>query len=357
MTVIKDWVVQAQWDDSKIQKGLLKLDKSFNKLNRTRSVRAMSKTNQLLEREIKLKGKSYRNEIKAAKQRGKEHAEAIRLDRKFDREKLKREHYLRKVQVESGKMAERQRLFNERESLRLLEKRKDALSKIEDIEYRLGQQRRALGGVKGAEAELGSISNRENRLASLRTAVASNLVTVAGLKDLERDINDVSKATTRARPRITGLTKQLNAQKFAANSLGQSLKNLSRSYLSIFAVIAGGVAVFNIGEQLDQTRASLLAVSGDVKQSAKDWEYIRQTALGLGTDLKVSAQGYQQIGVAAKTMGFSTEQAKNIFMAASESARAFNLSTDDQLGVQRAFVQIMSKGVLSMEELCERLTA
>lgn len=295
MPVIKDWVVQAQWDDSKISKGLKRLEKAFKKVNLAEGASA------------RIRGNKLRTERNITQQ------------------------YVSQT---------RQFAMQER---------------IKRAIFRTDQQIASMRGVRGGEGTMASLTGQRAGLASIGERLAGTTLTLKGLQDLQREYGAIGDRARVTGKQVSGLTKKMTTQQMVTGGLRDSLRNLSRSYISLFAVIAGGTAVFRIGEQLDQIRASLLSVSGSSVQVAKDWKFISKTASGLGVDLTVAAKGYQQIGVAADAMGFTVDQARNIFLAAAEGSKAFGLSTEDQMGIQRAFVQIMSKGVLSMEELKSQL--
>lgn len=290
--LIKDWTVQAQWDDSKIKDGLRKLDKAFDKVGKKSGVgKAGGKT----------KAQEDRAERRSQEARGRYESRRIENQKKF--------------------------IFNLDKELRILQR-----------------QERALGGIRGSESTLSGIRGQRAGLEQLRAKGFAGGFATAGMGDLHRDLRLLAEQSKISGKQVTMLSSKLTLQQKIAKGLGDSVSNMARSYVSAFAVIAGAVGVYRVGEELEQVKSSLLAVSGSALQAGKDFQYIKTQALRLGVDLPVMAKGFQQIGTAGKAMNFTMADVENIFLGAAESSKAFNLSTDDTSGVMRAFVQIMSKG-------------
>src|SRR5690606_29034986 len=86
-----------------------------------------------------------------------------------------------------------------------------------------------------------------------------------------------------------------------------------------------------------------------------DFKYVSEVALKTGRDLTTLSRGYSQIAVAAQEAGISTKEMKNISMSAVEASTAIGLSAADTDGVIRAFVQMLSKGKITAEELRQQL--
>ena len=147
--------------------------------------------------------------------------------------------------------------------------------------------------------------------------------------------------------------KDIKASSFAVKSLSDSVRNLSRSYLSMFAVIGGTVSFVRTGQELTSLKATLLGVSGTSQGAAKDFEFVSAASKSLGIDLTEATSSYGKLGAAAKSAGLSSDDARNAFLAATEVSTAFNLSSSDFEGVSRAMSQILAKGKLSTEELLQ----
>jgi len=156
--------------------------------------------------------------------------------------------------------------------------------------------------------------------------------------------------------RMSKLTREMEKQKFVANSLKDSMRNMARSYVSMFAIIGGAGMAGASGQGLVQARTSLLASTGDAKAAGEAFEFVKEQAMNFGIGIQAATKGYSKISVAAKTAGLSLDQAKEIFLSAAESATAFGLSTEETSGIIKAFSDILSKGTVSAEEVKGQLT-
>ena len=197
--------------------------------------------------------------------------------------------------------------------------------------------------------ELDSIKRKYTEIGkAARRATSGNQ-----LKRMADDMRDVNDRASTMISRSKKVTRSFTAQQFAVSSLRSSLTNLSRSYISLFAIAGAGIGTISLGQELMALKASLLGASGSSVQAAADLEYIKETSLHLGNSLTESAAGFAKMGTAARAAGLGTQDARDMFMAASEAAAAFNLSGAESQGVFRAFSQILSKGKLSTEELLQ----
>lgn len=245
----------------------------------------------------------------------------------------------------------------------------------EQIELRRMRQRASLG-EQGRNLGLSASGIGTNRTsASLRKELETIPAKLVALRQGLRQLEEESRtATTKKKfteiqiemQKVRGetnrllrtqrmLTQELQRQSFVANGLRDSMRNLARSYVSVFAVIGGGAAAGGIGQSLVQARTTLLAAYGNATEAGEAFEFVKEQAKALGIDLIVATKGFSRISIAAKNMGLSVAEAQTIFKSAAEASTAFGLSTDDTQGVMRAFDQIMSKGVVSMEELRQQL--
>jgi tape measure domain-containing protein len=207
-------------------------------------------------------------------------------------------------------------------------------------------------GSKRADATVASVQKLKDEYSKLLIQIKETS-TVKGLGKVNQDLVRTANNTTKTTRELDKLNRKLTAGKFAAKGLSDSLKNLGRSYVSIFAIGAGGVAMGRLGQDLIASQAALLGASGSAEQAAKDFEFLQDSSQHLGVGLKESAAGYAKVGAAARSAGLGVEKARNTFLAAQEVSTAFNLTADDTSGIFRAFSQILSKGKLSTEELLQ----
>ena len=214
--------------------------------------------------------------------------------------------------------------------------------------------------LTNASRSLGDVNPVDDKQAEAIRALRKEYALLAQKGKLAKTANDFKQLgkeydTLKDRTRkVTKATKAMRADmkksEFAAKSMKDSMRNLARSYLSIYAVGASVVSVVRTGQELMSLKATLLGVSGTAQGAAEDFSFISAASRRLGVDLTEATSAYGKLGAAAKAAGLDNAQARNAFLASAELATAFNLSTSDFEGVSRAMSQILSKGKLSTEE-------
>lgn len=184
-----------------------------------------------------------------------------------------------------------------------------------------------------------------NQIARIRDNIGAaanqkGFIKVAGDMRILREEVTATNASLKRQQRIISRGQQIN------EGFNTSLKNMARSYLSVFAVIEAGRGFFTMTRDLDSVQASMLAASGSAELAAKDFGFVQQVSKDLNVDLLTAAKGFQKIGAAMRE-GFTKDQIKEVFTSAAEASIAFGLSVDDTEGVMRAFSQIASKGTVN----------
>lgn len=161
------------------------------------------------------------------------------------------------------------------------------------------------------------------------------------MNELVRLQKDYNKSLNKGRPLIGKFTKSLTGIGLAA--------------VSAYTILEVGKAAFHVGKEMDSMRAALQATADTSLEAEENFAFLKGTAQRLGRDITTSTSGFNRIAVAARGAGFNTEEAREIFLAASEASAAFSLDTQRSGLVMLAFSQIMSKGRVSMEELSRQL--
>ena len=169
------------------------------------------------------------------------------------------------------------------------------------------------------------------------------------LRDTKNQINSMSKSTNT-------LARKFTTAKFAASGLMSSLKNLGRSWISVFAIMAGVTAVKEVTKSFETVNATLLLASGNSKQAAKDLEFLKELSMRVGVSFLDSAKAFAKYAVAARGAGLTNVQMKESFEDLSIAIRATGLNQDDANLSFLALQQMLSNGVVSMEELRKQLS-
>lgn len=212
-------------------------------------------------------------------------------------------------------------------------------------------RKKTVGSFKEGSSELATFNGQVNTLKEgigKATSVKQVKSLRQGFKDLKVDTQILTKS-------LRDQERQLNASSMAAKGFSSSLKNLGRSFVSIFAIIEGGRAIFKAGKELDSLKASMLAASGSSEEAATNMQFVKDSSQELGIELIAAGKGYTKIGAAAKGANLDTKQTQEIFLAAAEASRTFGLNAERTNLVMLAFSQILSKGKVSQEELRRQL--
>ncbi len=374
MPIIQDWVVELGFSDKKVREGLSKVDKLMERTDRVQARAEVRKVNaekvmlktsqtrlQALKQETNINNAkaSLINSITAAERLG------INVDKSRNKLQGKNLDNIKNTNSELRKKiaSERRSLQNQRAINKETKKVLAPEERAASFSSKAGLRRRAEGTILGLQetrAGLGAGAASEKARANIdqqvkdlrgfqrRAEIAKTAKDVSKLGDEFVVLSKKSNAYVKQAKKVT---REMTLQDKATKGFNDSLRNLGRSYVSVFAGIAAGTSVFNVGKQLDSVSASMLAASGNAETAAKDFEFIKQISLEMGKDLTVSARGFAQLGTATRALGFDINDTKEIFLAAQEGATAFGLSTEDTQGILRAFTQIAGKGNVQMEEL------
>ncbi len=225
----------------------------------------------------------------------------------------------------------------------------ESLKTLDKIDE-LGNKIRA----KGSILDPAQVASAQNKLKDLRSKIqqTSNPRQFARLKRqysaINKDINQTVRNTER-------LNRSMSLQQFASKGLSQSMMNLGRAYFSVFAIIEGAKAFINITKRIETAEVALLNAAGTAVQAGKDFEFARRLANGLGLEMISTAEAFGKFGAAANLGGLSTEETREVFTDISSAIAGAALSADRANLVFQGFQQVMSKGVLSMEEVRQQI--
>jgi len=140
----------------------------------------------------------------------------------------------------------------------------------------------------------------------------------------------------------------------AAGSLGLR-GGLGRNFLGGFTAIVAVKELFQATAAMQGIEVALGAITREGQTTAEIMGFLRGEAQRLGFDFRTSALEYAKLAAAGNSVNLELETVNQIFIAAQEASRVFNLSVADTEGVLKAFTQIISKGKITAEELRNQL--
>lgn len=359
---IEDFFVKLGFDGKAVQKGLGNLQREFRKFN-TEIMKSQLGQSKLVKENLKAQQEAVKLKKEEAKL-AQENAKTVVQQAKADKEKSIAATKALQVEAAKGRVESTNLRVAQQQAVLTRRKNIDEARSLRHEQSITNMRIKALGTMERFKIKYG---NRfSNTHASMQEEVTKIFNEAEGIKERAGTINNSTEraklfrdlGNLRERADILArsndkLNRSLTAGAFAAKGFSDSLRNMARSYLSVFAVIAGGGEVIRTGQELVSLRATLLGVSGDAKIAARDFEWLKDVSKSLGINLTEATRSYGKIGAAAKAAGLDMDQGREIFLATSELATAFNLTDADFEGVSRAMGQILSKGKVSTEELLQ----
>lgn len=134
-------------------------------------------------------------------------------------------------------------------------------------------------------------------------------------------------------------------------SLNQGLDLLSKGFSGIKALFSAGRDALNAGMTMQRLENAFKAITGSSQAATKEIQWLRDETKRLGQDFLTSADAYKGLAAAAMGTALEGDKVRQIFSAVSGAATVLGLSTEQVNGALMALSQMISKGVVSSEEL------
>lgn len=207
-------------------------------------------------------------------------------------------------------------------------------------------------GSKDSEMAIHSLRESIKRLDIAQKSLGeSTRRTDKSFERYTRELGQARLGISQVSKQTRGLTREFNSQRFASEGLAQSLKNLGRSWISVFAIMAGASHVVMTGRAFEDMSATLLLSSGNAKQAAVDFQYLTLLSQRLGLDINNTARAYSKFAVAGSTAGLANETVKQTFEDISIAIRATGLETQRANLAFLAFQQMLAGPVIQAQEM------
>lgn len=158
-----------------------------------------------------------------------------------------------------------------------------------------------------------------------------------GMKDAQGRIKDMKKNTDV----LTRGFKQLQHMAIAAFT-GWGLSVLKRQ-------------IFDVSVEFDRMVRSMNAATGSVSAGANAIGFLKDESQRLGLIFRDQIRSFQLLTAAAKGTVISYDEVKEIYLAVAEASTVMQLSQEQSKLAIFALQQMISKGVVSMEELRRQL--
>lgn len=315
---VEEFLIELGFADKKAVKGIRDFLNKVDSLNKKISRSSTKSANEMT--------KAHAKQAEMAKANIQDQNKLIKDQNKLKEEGLKKETAAAKAAKERQKLAEQQR------------RKRD-------------QQRRDMGlaRVEFSDPFRNILKNNAQQARALKRAIKSAIDEgdIREVARLKAEIRELSRAYTRAAAEAKKL-------QFVQRGLGDSTRNMVRSYISLFAIFQGTGAINRVGQDFESMRASMLAVTGTSEKAAQEMAFIDKEAVRLGLSLKDTTKAYIKLlaGVRDKA---TLEETREIFLGITEASTVLGLTTEETTRAIRAVVQMFGKGGIRAEELRQQL--
>jgi tape measure domain-containing protein len=235
-------------------------------------------------------------------------------------------------------------------------------------------------GVQDANQRLQQLAQQLTQLQQAQQGTTQSLATVA------QALNVVTQSTQQSTQQFAQFAQQQQATTQSLGASTQALQSLSTAtsqsgthaaqasegWKSLGQVAAGlglatglqsliralvdfGQSVVTVGTQLQTLRASLASIAGGVTEGQRAFSQVTDIANRYGLSLTTLATAYRSLAAATRGTALEGRDTTALFTALAQASRVFGLTTEQTGRALLAFQQIISKGVVSQEELRQQL--
>lgn len=138
-------------------------------------------------------------------------------------------------------------------------------------------------------------------------------------------------------------------QNFLMKRMQASSQQMAGNMVSAFAIGAAGAGIVRTGQAFESVNNTMLAVSTNAQEAGENFQFVRDESYRLGLGLADSGKNFAKMLSARGEM--SLQDTKSAFTGIAEMSTLLGLSADESTRATNALQQMMSKGVVSAEEL------
>lgn len=199
-------------------------------------------------------------------------------------------------------------------------------------------------GVRSAAAIQAEITRVNQAL----TTLASN-TRVSGA--------EFTRAYAAGQAKIATLKAELEGAGRATNALGDGFKKQGDGIVAALgpatralAALAGAQQFLQSNIAFESLERSMIQLKGSAEAAEEEIDWLRQTANRLGLEVDSVSRAYINLAAASRGTALEGKATRDIFEAVSGAMSKLGRSSADTEGALQAISQMMSKGVVSMEE-------
>jgi tape measure domain-containing protein len=206
---------------------------------------------------------------------------------------------------------------------------------------------KALSNIASAQglSTINNINNSFNTTVNVLAQVNTNLTQV------NAQLNNTTNNVTRMGSAVNNASKQVSGFDAGIGKLGKGII----AAFSVQTLINFGKELIQLEREFEMIQNRMNFVFDTADRGEAGFNRLRNLSMRLGLDVKETANAFSTFGIAAKMAGFSSEDSEKIFTKVAVSLRGAGANS---LQASRAFYalqQMLSKGVVSAEELRRQL--
>lgn len=177
------------------------------------------------------------------------------------------------------------------------------------------------------------------------------------LEDLRRDVDELGRETADAGNAADGFNDGLDRLDGSARKAGASVKSTAGPLAEFKSLVADiGLAVLakqvlDLNDQMTALRRGFDTITGSTEGTTEALTFVRGVADKLGVSVQDLAQSYLKLTAAAKGTQLEGAATEQIFSSLAGAMAVVGAGTQEVDQAMTAMAQIMSKGVVSAEEL------
>lgn len=216
------------------------------------------------------------------------------------------------------------------------------------------QAQQTANALQNAFATVGVRSAQEIRAEIARVEAAVQLLT----KSAGSSGTEVARAMSAGKERIAALNAELRASHEPIQKTGLLASGLAKGFGALAAVTSAleiGRQFITANVELQRNERALRAVTGSAAAARTEMNFIRQTADRLGVSVNDLAEQYRSLLAASKGTALEGAGVREVFTSVSNAMGQLGASSYSTSRAFTAITQMVSKGVVSMEELRQQL--
>jgi tape measure domain-containing protein len=237
----------------------------------------------------------------------------------------------------------------------------DLIAKNKELSAYATAAAKALSNIASAQglSSVNNINNSFNTTVNVLAQVNNNLTQVnATINNTTNTVNRFDNSIRNSNNSITRMGSQVDSAKGSVSGFEGVLSRVASrmaAYFAIDSIINFGKSLIQLEREFEmiQNRMNFVFTTSDQGELA--FNRLRNLSMRLGLDVKETANAFSTFGIASKAAGFSSEQTEQIFTKVAVSLKGAGANS---LQTSRAFYalqQMLSKGVVSAEELRRQL--